>query len=171
MSVTDRSRYARGDRDDAARAAATLSTKHWRVRCAHFGSQSEDAAPTRRRLKMLHRRISFYQMAQILPISARHLGYIAEGKVKRVTLPTAEAVEGLWVDMCAPVEKDRRRWPIEPLKKAVESRYGTVKGLGNTNMARQIWKGGDISTKVAEKYADHMGLLPVEIWGLSWYQD
>lgn len=168
MTATDTSRYARGARDDAARAAATMATKRWRIRVEREGPQRVTPGPTRRQLRALHKRMTWLELETILPVNRWTFIRIDQGRAKHVSRTTAEAIEALWLDVCAPVEKDRRRWPIEPLKKAVESRYGTVKGLGNTNMARQIWKGTDITTKTAEKYAETIGLLPVEVW-TDWY--
>lgn len=168
MTVTDITRYNYGARDDAARQAATLARKRHRVTVARSGPQMVDAGPTRRQLLMLHRRMSWYQMEGLLPTARGHLGYIANGKAKKVTLATANAVEALWVDFCGPLERDRRRWPIAPFKSAALARYGTIRAMGNINQARQIWSGRDISTKSAENYADSLGLMPSDIWP-DWY--
>lgn len=168
MTMTDVSRYGRGHRDPAARAAATAATKRWRVRKARHGYMMVDAALTRHQLRMLHRRLTWVEMERMLPVTKRTLMHLAKGEIARTNRSTADAVEALWFDYCADVEKDRRRWPILPFKEAVIARYGSVRALGNTNAQRQIRRGTDISTKRAENYAESLGMLPVEIWH-DWY--
>lgn len=159
---------------DAAMTATELPHldryKRYRVLSQRLGGRTmTDAAPSRHRLRMLRKHgWGTYRAGKELGVASQTLDQIRDGKNKTVHIAFARAIEGLWLDVCGPVETDDRRWPVLPFKEAVIARYGSVRALGNTNQVRQIWRGGDISTRQAEDYAASLDLMPSDIWE-DWY--
>jgi hypothetical protein len=164
VSLCANTLYQYGDRSPETRAAATLIRKQHRVTVARHGPRMVDAAVTRRQLQALHRRWSWYQLERMLPHRRGALAAISRGDIRKVRVSTAAAVDALWLDVCGPQPADPPRWPTQPLRQAIERRYGALNRLENTNLRRNLYKTTLLTSATADRYAIQLGWLPHEIW-------
>lgn len=166
-------RYEAGCREACCRIPHTAAMKQWRVDTERNGKRLVPAQEAALQIKQLRKAgWSTPKVAAELGLCHyKHLQQIASGRWPTINRTLAQAIEDLWEDICAPLPVDTRRWPIEPLKAAVIARYGSLRALGNTNLARNIHRHAMLSTQTAERYAESLDLHPTELWGMAWYEE
>lgn len=162
--------YCRGCRCGICRRAHALSINRWRVKRARRGTLVTDAALTAERLRSVYAAVGSWQrVGNLLGCSLQAAWHLAHQR-RMVRLDTAAKVEELWNVYCAPIERDRRRWPVGPLLERIHKAHGSLNALPNGNMRRNLYRAEWLTSATADRYAVALGWLPDEIWP-DWYEE
>lgn len=157
----------RGCRCEVCRAANTLNTKKWRVRRSRGEVYKVDATEPRRMLRRLNKKLPLRRITELTGIPSGTIKHISRGSFKYVTSLHAKAIESLYEDYFGDVEveKDTRRYPVEPLEEHIRKRFDPEAGLGDVWRSR-LSKGRrhGISAESADRYAVELGLEPSQLW-------
>ena len=168
------SAYTDGCRCDVCRLAGNFQRKKHKVQRSRGVVFRVDATETRRKLRRLHRQITWGKIGQLTGLSEASVKQLAGGRRKNAAFASAQAISALYDDYFGELEleKDDRRYPVEPLEEHLRRRFSVDDvGLGDV-WRNRLSKGRrrGISAESADLYACELDLEPSQLWldyGLS----